>query len=313
MSLPYDQHMDRIRERGETLSQPSDPIDTSLVLPRGLKLAYREWGGNGLPIVLVHGLASSYRIWDLVAPRLAVRHRVVALDQRGHGRSDRPDDSFDFATYVADLRGFMDALGLEQAILVGHSWGGNVVVQFGFDHPDRAPGLVLVDGGFIEPSARPGWTWEQAQQQMAPPELDGISREELLERVQSGPLGPVWSPERDEMLLGHFEPLPDGRVRPWLRRAHHMEIVRALWEHRPSQLWAQLQQPVLLIPARLAEIPSERVERQVAREQAVADAVANLPRSELLWMEDTVHDIPVQRPVELADAILRFSEGVAQG
>src|SRR6266581_1553482 len=114
---------------------PDAPKDSTVQLASGLRLAYRDWGGSGRPIVLVHGLASSYRIWDLVGPSLADRFRVVALDQRAHGRSDRPDDSFEFSTYVADLREFLDLLGLDRAVLVGHSWGGNVVVQFGVDQP----------------------------------------------------------------------------------------------------------------------------------------------------------------------------------
>src|SRR5947208_7272687 len=97
----------------DDLSATSLPVDNVLRLQGGLQLAYREWGGEGHPILLVHGLASSYRIWDFVGPRLARRFRVIALDQRGHGRSDRPEASFEFATYVADLREFMDLLGLD--------------------------------------------------------------------------------------------------------------------------------------------------------------------------------------------------------
>src|SRR3712207_3744640 len=119
-------------------------IEGILRLPTGLKLAYRDWGGRGEPIVLVHGLASSYRIWDFVAPILAQRFRVVALDQRGHGRSDKPDGSFDFGTYVRDLRSFVELMGLGRSVLVGHSWGGNVVLQAAVDLPGLVDGLVLV-------------------------------------------------------------------------------------------------------------------------------------------------------------------------
>src|SRR5215207_8020182 len=138
-------------------------IEGILRLPTGLKLAYRDWGGEGQPVVLVHGLASSYRIWDFMAPLLAEQFRVVALDQRGHGRSDKPDESFDFATYVADLRSFVELLGLGRSDFVGHSWGGNVVLQLAVELPGLAEALVLVDGGFIEIAAREGWTWERTE------------------------------------------------------------------------------------------------------------------------------------------------------
>ena len=126
-----------------------------------IELAYREWSGDGGPIVLLHGLSSSSRIWDQVAARLAPRWRVVALDQRGHGRSDKPDRGYDFATIVADDRAALAALGAERPLLVGHSWGGNVALQWAVE-PGPAPrGLVLVDGGFLDPSRR--MTWAEAE------------------------------------------------------------------------------------------------------------------------------------------------------
>src|SRR5688572_15352097 len=162
------------------------PPDLEVVLPSGLKLSYRDWGGAGTTVLLLHGLASSSRIWDFVAPILRARFRVLALDQRGHGRSDRPDSSFDFGTYVADLVGLLEELGLERSVLVGHSWGGNVALQFAVDRPEQAAGLVLVDGGFLELSARPGWTWERVEQELAPPRLDGLFVADLLGRVSQG-------------------------------------------------------------------------------------------------------------------------------
>jgi pimeloyl-ACP methyl ester carboxylesterase len=283
------------------------PYESSVQLPGGPRLAYRDWGGRGRPIVLAHGLASSYRIWDFVAPLLAPRHRVVALDQRAHGRSERPDGSFDLSTYAADLTAFLDALGLERILLVGHSWGGNVAVQFGFEQPRRAAGLVLVDGGFLELSSRPGWTWERAQQELAPPKLAGLRTEELLKRARQGDLASIWSPAVADSLLGHFEQLPDGHVRPWLRREHHMKILRGLWDHRPSQLWEQLRCPVLLVPARRNEPDQRQAERQAAKAAAVDLALRKLKHGQVLWMEDTIHDVPLQRPHDLAHAIDRFT------
>jgi pimeloyl-ACP methyl ester carboxylesterase len=280
------------------------PVDGALTLPNGLRMAYRDWGGAGQPILLVHGLASSYTIWNLVAPRLIERHRVVAVDQRGHGRSDRPDAGpFDFGTYVGDLRAFLDGLGLARPVVVGHSWGGNVAVQFGVDQPERTAGLVLVDGGFIEFALREGWTWERTERDLAPPDLSGLTAEALLERSRQGPLAPVWDEAIGQAVLGHFEPLPDGRVRPWLRREHHMQILRALWEHRPSQLWERLRCPVLLVPARQEDPDGQRADFLAARIRAVDLAEQRLAHGRVLWMENTIHDIPLQRPAELAAAI----------
>ena len=68
-----------------------------------LRFHYRDWGGRGWPVVLLHGLASTSHSWDLVAPLLVEHARVIALDLRGHGLSDKPDEGYDFETLSADV------------------------------------------------------------------------------------------------------------------------------------------------------------------------------------------------------------------
>ncbi|MCC7105062.1 MAG: alpha/beta hydrolase [Chloroflexi bacterium] len=278
------------------------PTDRLLDLG-SIRLFCRDWGGRGQPIVLLHGLASSSYIWDLMAPLLVERFRVVALDQRGHGRSERPDHDFGFATYVDDLTRTLDSLGFEQAVVVGHSWGGNVATQFAADRPDRTAGAVLVDGGFLELSARPGWTWERVEQDLAPPVLDGLTWEGFVARVRNGDLGGVWSPRVEQASRGHFEQLSDGTIRPWLRRPHHMRILRAMWEQRPSQLWERIEAPVLLFPCRRSNPQGRQAELQATKEQAVHVAASRLRRATTVWLEETIHDAPLQRPVDLAATI----------
>ena len=269
----------------------------------GLMLRVREWPTDGPPIVLAHGLASNSRIWDDVAGRLATRHHVVALDQRGHGLSDRPTDGFTFDRVVGDLAGLIETLDLDRPTLVGHSWGGNVVLAFAAAHPDRVRGLVLVDGGFIELSALPGRTWEQVRVDMAPPDLTHLTFAEFLERARNGDPGQYWSPTVEATFRTSFKDGPDGRIRPSLRREDHLEILHALWEQRPSELFPRISVPTLIVPARRPNATGRAAEMAPIRERLVANAVAALPNGRLLWMEDTVHDVPLQRPAELAEAI----------
>src|SRR3990170_3000694 len=102
-------------------------VDKSVEL-NGLAFRYRDWGGNGRLVLLLHGLASTAHIWDFVAPLLAERHRVVALDQRGHGLSAKPDDGYDYATVARDAVALLDHLHAPSAIVVGHSWGASVAI-----------------------------------------------------------------------------------------------------------------------------------------------------------------------------------------
>jgi pimeloyl-ACP methyl ester carboxylesterase len=109
--------------------------------------------------VLVHGLASNARTWDGVAARLAaLGHPVAAVDQRGHGRSDKPDTGYDFATVSADLAAVVAGLGWDRPLVAGQSWGGNVVLELAVRHPSVAGGIACVDGGTLEVARRfPSW------------------------------------------------------------------------------------------------------------------------------------------------------------
>ena len=285
----------------------SEARDERVVL-RGLTFHYRDWGGHGQPLVLLHGLASTSHIWDLVAPLLADRFRVLAPDQRGHGESDKPEDGYDFDSVSADLDSFLSALGLEAPVLVGHSWGGNVAVHYAAHKPEVPKALVLVDGGFLELSSWPGMTWERVERELAPPDFSGFTVDRLLAEAPRWELGPIWGPAVERAVLANFFVDADGTIRPRLRREHHMRILRAIWEHRPSALYERVTCPVLLIAA-APPSPHARDSFMRAKRQGVAAAERLLSRCRVVWMEETVHDVPLHRPRELAQAIAEFVSG----
>jgi pimeloyl-ACP methyl ester carboxylesterase len=213
----------------------------------GVSLAVDVWPGGGVPFVLVHGLASNARMWDGVASVLSgAECAVAAVDLRGHGRSDKPDDGYDFATVVADLVSVIRALGLERPVAVGQSWGGNVVVDLAARHPEVVGGVAGVDGGTIE-LWRHFPDWEACAEAKAPPPLAGrplVKFEAAVRRMH-----PDWPESGIQGLLACFEVRADGTIAPWLTFDRHMQILRALWEHRPSELLPLLAVPVLLLPA----------------------------------------------------------------
>ena len=275
----------------------------------GLRLHYRDWGGSGQPLVLLHGLASTCRIWDLVAPILAEDFSVVALDQRGHGLSDKPDHGYDFATVSRDLREFVREMGMEQPLVVGHSWGGSVALEFAVRYPVLPRGLCWVDGGMIEISGRPGATLENAKREMAPPSFEGVTTAQLLERARTRRWLGAMDERLEGTLLANFRVLDDGTIRARLSRENHMRIIEALWVHRPSELYARVRQPVLIMPALRAGDQSPAA-RRFRREESVERAAALLPASKLVWLEDSIHDVPLQRPELVAGVIAQhFQDG----
>lgn len=116
-------------------------------LPGGLRLPYVAQGDpDGTPVVFLHGLSDSWRSYEPLLPELPESIYAVALTQRGHGDADRPTHGYTAHDFAADLAGFLDALDLEQAVIVGHSMGSVIAAQFAGAYPDRTRGLVLMAG-----------------------------------------------------------------------------------------------------------------------------------------------------------------------
>ena len=115
-------------------------------LPNGVRLPYIEHGRpDGVPVVLLHGLTDSAPAFEPVLSRLPDSVRAYALTARGHGDASRPG-SYRLADMVDDVAQFLDAVGLESAVVAGHSMGSIVAARFAIDHPDRVTGLVIMGG-----------------------------------------------------------------------------------------------------------------------------------------------------------------------
>ncbi|HVH53852.1 MAG TPA: alpha/beta fold hydrolase, partial [Actinomycetota bacterium] len=196
---------------------------------RGVRLAVREWPGDGPSILLLHGLASSSHIWDLVAPRLAPRFRVVAYDQRGHGLSGKPSSGYGFDRLIADAVAVIRTLELERPEVVGHSWGANVALQLAVDRPLLVSSGVLIDGGFL--SMRDRMDWRTARTALAPPQLSGMSLEQFRSGMATFTRGALEiTPRVEAVFLSLMRVDREGHIHPRLSRANHLRILRALWE-----------------------------------------------------------------------------------
>ena len=112
----------------------------------GLRFHYTDWGSDGPPLVMLHGLSGHARTWDYTAAALSGRYRVLAPDQRGHGDTDWAP-KYGFAPMAEDLLGFLDALDLREVTLMGLSMGGIVSFVFAAAHPKRVRRLVVMDIG----------------------------------------------------------------------------------------------------------------------------------------------------------------------
>lgn len=122
------------------------PRPCDVHLPTGVRLRYREQGDPaGRPVILLHGYADSWFSFSRVLPLLPEAWHVYALDQRGHGDSDRPASGYAMREIAHDVLALTDAKGIARATVVGHSGGSFAAQQLALLAPERVAGLVLVD------------------------------------------------------------------------------------------------------------------------------------------------------------------------
>lgn len=270
----------------------------------GVRLAVREWPSDGPGVALVHGLASSSRIFYPLARELWPDLHVVAYDQRGHGESDRPESGYGFEDVCADLGRVLRMAGLDRPVLVGHSWGANVVLEFGATRGREVAGLVLVDGGLASMSER--MDWPTAREMLAPPRLEGLTADELIEGARARtPLGEFWNEDVERTIRSLFEQDGRGRLRPRLARANHMRILHALWSQPTTALLDLIRVPVLVLAARPAR-PTPSEADYLEMKQAAARRIRRIgPHVRFEWVTG-VHDLPLQKPGPLARRISAF-------
>jgi pimeloyl-ACP methyl ester carboxylesterase len=129
------------------------PGDLHSVTVNGITLAYRVAGDPAAqPMVLLHALGEDERDWHVVLPRLAQTHRVYAVDLRGHGASDFPG-RYSYELMRDDVIGFLDAVGLDGCVLIGHSLGGTVAFLVAEAVPPRLTHLIVEDTAPPRPGA----------------------------------------------------------------------------------------------------------------------------------------------------------------
>lgn len=128
---------------------PGEPPDATFQNVCGARVHYVEQG-SGSPVVLLHGFASSLDIWCALLPDLAKQHRVIAVDLKGFGWTDRPDGDYSARAQAQLVWTLLDKLGIGEAALVGHSWGASVVLAMALAAPRRATRLAFYNAWAYE-------------------------------------------------------------------------------------------------------------------------------------------------------------------
>ena len=268
-----------------------------------LNVHYLDWGGDGDPLLALHGLASSGHWYGRVAPFLSGRFRVIAPDQRGHGATTQAPSGYDWQTLAEDAVRLLDHFGISRAPVLGHSWGGHVASNLAMRFPDRVSRVVMIDGGFQDGGLLPNPTWEAFRQRLAPRLVVG-TREEYLARLADN-LSFCWGEDLAEIALTMVHEGADGQMYDNLRPQNHAQVLETMWNEPPSRVLPRIIVPALVIAAGpRADRANSQFSRQ--REVMVAAAEKALPNGRVHWIADTIHDIGYHKPEELASVILDF-------
>ncbi|HLB45887.1 MAG TPA: alpha/beta hydrolase [Anaerolineales bacterium] len=189
-------------------SQLSMP-DTRYVSVNGIRLAYVEWLGERGPLICLPSVGGHKGTFSIIAQTLAPKYRVLALDLRGRGDSDKPSEGYGFAYHARDVLAFADALEVETFALVGHSFGATVGIYVASIRPKRVRAAVLIDGG-CDPK-------EEVLEAMRPMlrRMGTIfpSMDDYLAAMRALPFFGEWNPTLESYLCEDVVTLPEGSVR----------------------------------------------------------------------------------------------------
>jgi pimeloyl-ACP methyl ester carboxylesterase len=266
-----------------------------------VRLHYVEWQPEGEvrepAILLLHGLSANALYWSRLAQRFP-RRRLVALDQRSHGHSDRPPAGTGAYTrdqLVADAAHAMSELDMRRPVVLGHSWGAAVALDLAATHPQLVSGLGHVDGPIGPMSER--LSWDDASRLMQPPLPVFATRADAREHIRPW-LKEAWGDDLQEFAEAGTMARDDAWVLT-LTGPVRLEILQELYEFQPQLLW-----PGLAVPA-LVAVASGDPAMLTWKKQGVELVESLLPEVEVRWY-DSAHDIPLIQPDRLAQDVERL-------
>ena len=273
----------------------------------GVRLAVRDYGGTGQPLIFIHGgPGPTLSSWNTFARRMSSQFRAIAYDQRGHGQSDDADD-YSYEALTGDVRAIVEEMDVADAIIVGHSWGGWIALTYAARYHDCV-GVVAVDGpivGGIEQHTEDDWVRMEAELRSEPysrlSDFVGTSSELDDLRTWFQTVSPNYDREisdlRRSFVLGS-----DGLYRSRITVEGFMALNRAVDSEGtpPLDTYDQIRCPVLLVLA--TDSPFRR--------EAVEDVLERYPKVAHEWLE-CGHVVQQEKSDELAGLVTDFAATLA--
>jgi pimeloyl-ACP methyl ester carboxylesterase len=141
---------------------PGEPKAATFADIEGTRVRYLDTGGEGEPVVMIHGFASSLETWDAVRPAIEKNRRIIAMDLKGFGWTDRPEGDYSPEAQARLVLGLMTQRGVDRATIVAHSWGASVALAVALMSPERVQRMALYDAWVYEAQLPPFFHWSRA-------------------------------------------------------------------------------------------------------------------------------------------------------
>lgn len=267
----------------------------------GVEIQLAIWEGTGKHILCVHGITANCRCWDVIASALAPRHRVLAMDLRGRGLSDKPPTGYSWEQHLRDIRCLMDDMGLERAVLMGHSLGAFICLAFGAQHPERVDRIILIDGGGKLSEAQMDKVFAGIK-----PALDRLgqvfpSSDAYIETMKQAPYIQPWS----SVIEGYYRyelKKVEGGVSPNIQPAHIQEESSNIRKVEPDAFYPKVFGKVLILRATKGLLSQDDL---LLPEAVVERMVREIPNARRVDVEGTNHYAIVFQPNEVRDRAIR--------
>ena len=269
----------------------------------GVKIQLALWEGRGKQILCIHGITANCRFWDCLASALSPHHKVIAIDLRGRGLSDKPPTGYSIEHHCKDILALMSDQGLERPVLMGHSLGAFISLVFAAQSPQRVDRLILVDGGGKLSETQMSMVFAGIK-----PSLDRLgqvfpSLETYLSQMKQAPYLQPWNSYMEAYFRYEIEEV-EGGIRSRVHPKHIEEEARNLKKVDSREFYNKVKAPTLILRATkgmLAEddllLPEDEVDRMVHE----------IPNAKRVYVEGTNHYSILFQPNRKRDQdILKF-------
>ena len=271
----------------------------------GVEINLAVWEGTEKHVLCLHGITANCHCWDVIAPVLSPKHQVLAMDLRGRGLSEKPGTGYSLEHHIRDMICAMDGMGLQQAVIMGHSLGAFITLAFGAEHPERVDRLILVDGGGDLSKEQMDEVFEGIK-----PALDRLgkvfpSADAYLETMRQAPYIQPWSSATETYYRYEIEAV-EGGVRTNINPAHIEEEAENVKKLKSASFYPGISSKVLVLRATEGLFSQDDL---LLPEDVVAGMIQKIPDARRVDIEGANHYGILFQPSEVRDrAILDFLE-----